>query len=187
MVQLHHADCPDVRYDLHKEYIFCRYLSHLLPDDEKEVWELGNKVELEYYKLEETFAGSIALEKDVAGQYETPTDKNGTAKQEQKTQLDEVIEKFNEHYSGEITDEDRILAGILMDEMSKDDDLRKSAINDGEQIFVNSVFSKAYDRTTMESFKKSQEVFGRLFNDPQKYNALKNALGEIMYREFCQK
>lgn len=172
--------------DLHKEYIFCRYLSHLLPDDEKEVWELGNKVELEYYKLEETFAGSIALEKDVAGQYETPTDKNGTAKQEQKTQLDEVIEKFNEHYSGEITDEDRILAGILMDEMSKDDDLRKSAINDGEQIFVNSVFSKAYDRTTMESFKKSQEVFGRLFNDPQKYNALKNALGEIMYREFCQ-
>ncbi|MFR1478251.1 MAG: hypothetical protein ACLSB9_22485 [Hydrogeniiclostridium mannosilyticum] len=100
--------------DLHKEYIFCSYLSRLLPSDEKEVWDLGNKVALEYYKLEETFAGSISLEKDRSGQYETPTMKKGATKQESKSQLEEVIEKFNEHYAGEITEGDRILAEILM-------------------------------------------------------------------------
>ena len=58
---------------LHKEYIFCSYLARLLPSNETEVWDLGSKVALEYYKLEETFAGSISLEKDGVGQYETPT------------------------------------------------------------------------------------------------------------------
>ena len=105
--------------ELHKEYIFCSYLAHLLPGDETEVWDLGNKVSLEYYKLEETFAGAISLEKDVAGQYEPPTMKKGAAQQEKKSQLEEVIEKFNEHYAGEITSGDRILAGILMDKMSQ--------------------------------------------------------------------
>lgn len=170
--------------ELHKEYVFCSYLAHLLPGDAVEVWDLGNKVALEYYKLEETFTGSIALEKDVAGQYEPATMKKGSAQQEKKSQLEEVIEKFNEHYAGEITDGDRILAGILMDKMSKDDVLRKSAQQDGEQIFTNSVFSKAYDKTAMDSYKESREVFGALFSDPKKYVALKNALAEIMYREF---
>lgn len=172
--------------DLHKEYIFCSYLAHLLPGDGGEVWDLGNKVTLEYYKLEETFTGSIALDKDIAGQYETPTMSRGTSQQEKKSQLDEVIEKFNEHYAGEITDGDRILAGILMEKMSQDEILRKSAQQDGEQIFVNSVFSKAYDKTAMDSYKESRETFGTLFSDPKKYAALKNALAEIMYREFRQ-
>ena len=172
--------------DLHKEYIFCSYLAHLLPGEGEDLWDLGNKVTLEYYKLEETFAGAISLDKDTAGQYETPTMKKGHAQQGKKSQLEEVIEKFNEHYAGEITPGDRILAGILIDKMSQDDVLRKSAHQDGEQIFVNSVFSKAYDKTTMDSYKESRDVFGTLFADPKKYAALKRALGEIMYRTFNQ-
>ena len=172
--------------DLHKEYIFCSYLAHLLPCEGEDLWDLGNKVTLEYYKLEETFAGAISLDKDVASQYETPTMKKGHAQQGKKSQLEEVIEKFNEHYAGEITQGDRILAGILMEKMSQDDILRKSAQQDGQQIFVNSVFSKVYDKTAMDSYKESREVFGMLFSDPKKYAALKNALAEIMYRSFRQ-
>ena len=65
--------------------------------------------------------------------------------------------------------------------------LRKSALHDGEQIFENSVFAKAYDRAAMDSFKESREVFGTLFSDPKKYGALKKALAAIMYREFRKK
>lgn len=172
--------------NLHKEYIFCSYLAHLLPNDEVDVWDLGNKVKLEYYKLEETFAGSITLDKRVGGEYEPATMKKGGAKNTKKSQLDEVIEKFNEFFAGEITEGDKILAGILMDKMSQDEVLRKSALHDGEQIFENSVFSKAYDKTAMDSFRESREVFGALFSDPKKYTALKKALAAIMYREFRQ-
>lgn len=170
--------------ELHKEYIFCSYLAHLLPSDETDIWDLGNKVKLEYYKLEETFTGSIALDADIAGEYEPASMKKGGSKTSKKSQLDEVIEKFNEFFAGEITEGDKILAGILMDKMSQSDVLRKSAQQDGEQIFENSVFSKVYDKTAMDSFKESREVFGALFSDPKKYGALKKALASIMYRAF---
>lgn len=173
--------------DLHKEYTFCSYLTHLLPGDETDIWELGDKVALEFYKLEEVFSGSIALEKDVEAQYEPATMTKGTSQPEQKSQLDQVIEKFNQNYAGEITDGDRILAGILMDKMRPDEVLRKSAQNDGEQIFENSVFSKAYDQAAMDAYMESSETFGALFSDAKKYAALKKALAEIMYREFREK
>ena len=101
-----------------------------------------------------------------------------------KSQFDEVIEKFNEHYAGEITDGDRILDGILMEKMSKDEALRKSAQQDVGQTFVNSVFSKAYDKTAMDPYKESREVFGELFSDLKQYAVLKTVQAEIMYREF---
>ncbi len=170
--------------DLHKEYVFCSYLAHLLPNDDVDIWDLGNKVKLEYYKLEETFTGSIKLDKGVGGEYEPATMKKGGSQSSKKSQLDEVIEKFNEFFAGEITEGDKILASILMKKMSQDEVLRKSALHDGEQIFENSVFSKAYDRTAMDSFKESREVFGTLFSDPKKYGALKKALGAMLYREF---
>ena len=170
--------------DLHKEYTFCSYLARLLPGEKEDIWDLGDKVTLEFYKLEETFAGSIALDKDVGGEYETAKMTSGTGQPEKKSQLDEVIEKFNEHYAGEITEGDRILAGILMDKMRPDEMLRKSAQNDGEQIFENSVFSKAFDQTAMDAYMESSETFGVLFSDPKKYAALKKALAEILYREF---
>ena len=75
---------------------------------------------------------------------------------------------------------------LFMEKMSQDDILRKSAQQDGQQIFINSVFSKVYDKTAMDSYKESREVFGMLFSDPKKYAALKNALAEIMYRSFRQ-
>lgn len=170
--------------DLHKEYIFCSYLMHLLPADPVEPWALENKVTLEYYKLEETFKGSIALEKDVISEYEGGEIRDGGASQEQKSQLEEVIERFNEQYAGEITAGDKVLAGILMDKMFEDKALEKSALLDDEQIFDDGMFTKAYDQTTMEAFMESQETFGSLFADVKKYNALKKALSSIMYREF---
>ena len=172
--------------ELHKEYVFCRYLSYLLPEDKTEPWDLGNKVTLEYYKLEETFKGSISLEKDVQSQYEAANARKNSVKEEKKSQLDEVIEKFNDNYAGQITEGDRLVVDILMKKMAQDDALRKAAQQDGEQIFTKSVFSKAYDKTTMDSYKECNQVFKILFSDPKKYAALKTALAEILYKKFCE-
>ena len=48
--------------ELHKEYIFCSYLAHLLSGDEVDIWDLGNKVKLEYYKLEDQHGNPIVGE-----------------------------------------------------------------------------------------------------------------------------
>ena len=102
---------------LHKEYVFCSYLLHLIPPDKVQKWDLDDKVKLEYYKLQETFSGTIALDKNTGGAYEPATQKKAVPKKEQKSPIEEVIEKFNENYAGDISEADRILVGILMDKM----------------------------------------------------------------------
>ena len=93
--------------DLHKEYIFCRYLAHLLPGDDEDKWNLGNKVTLEYYKLEETYTGSIALDKELSGEYEPATMRKSVYKQESKSKLDEVIARHS-HLFGNFARRTRI-------------------------------------------------------------------------------
>ena len=48
--------------ELHKENVFCAYLLKLLPPDEVSPLDLEGKLQLEYYKLQKTFAGAIELE-----------------------------------------------------------------------------------------------------------------------------
>lgn len=48
--------------ELQKEYVFCSYLIDLLPKDPVELIDLEGKLKLEYYKLQKTFQGEIALD-----------------------------------------------------------------------------------------------------------------------------
>lgn len=58
--------------ELHKENVFCAYLLKLLPPDEVSPLDLEGKLQLEYYKLQKTFAGTIELE-HAKGVYEPVT------------------------------------------------------------------------------------------------------------------
>ena len=48
--------------ELHQEYLFCSYLSKLLPGDPTATVDLDSILNLEFYKLEKTFEGTIVLE-----------------------------------------------------------------------------------------------------------------------------
>ena len=169
---------------LHKEYVFCSYLLHLIPPDKVQQWDLDDKVKLEYYKLQETFSGTIALDKYKGGAYEPATQKKAVPKKEQKSPIDEIIEKFNENYAGDITEGDRILVGILMNKMRGNKKLQVSAQNDGEQIFEESTFPKVFSEVAQQAFKESQDTFRGLFTDPRKYKAVMQAMAAIMFKGF---
>ena len=75
--------------ELHKENVFCAYLLKLLPPDEVSPLDLEGKLQLEYYKLQKTFAGAIELE-HAKGVYEPVTQK-GALGHDPKEPLDEII------------------------------------------------------------------------------------------------
>ena len=54
--------------ELHHEYIFCSYLTKLLPVDPTIEFNLDNRVKLEYYQLAKTFEGAIELD-DTSGSW----------------------------------------------------------------------------------------------------------------------
>jgi len=173
--------------ELHKEYIFCGYLSHLIPAEGKAKWDLEDKVKLEYFKLQETFSGAIKLDGGKGGQYEPPKPKNSTKPSDKKSQLDEVLEKINELYAGEFTEADRVLTEILRKKMTEDAKLQKAAKQDGEQIFQNNIFPKAFDELAQQLYIDSTETFMSLFEDPNKYSAIMKSLAIVVFKEFMKK
>lgn len=171
--------------DLHKEYVFCSYLINLLPPEPVDMVDLEGKLKLEYYKLQKTFEGAIELGEQ-KGVYE-PAKKKGAMGLDPKEPLDEIIDKINEKFKGAFTDGDRVLLTALRDKLMGDKKLANMARTSDPQIFVESIFPKAFGDAAMESYMESQDTYTALFEDQNKYNAIMSALAEVIYREMRKK
>lgn len=167
---------------MHKEYLFCSYLSRLLPAETTAPWDLENRVKLEYYRLEKTFEGAIELQyKD--GCLESEQTKKAVNMTSKKDPLEEVIRAINEAYRGSFTEADRVLIGTLREKLMADKKLRKAARADGQQIFEKNIFPKIFDETAQASYLESTETYTKLFEDSAKYHAIMTALAQELYRE----
>lgn len=167
--------------EIHKEYVFCSYLLRLLPAEPIETLNLEGKLKLEYYKLQKTFEGAIELEK-VKGELEPGKRKGGKGKNP-KEPLDEIIEKINELYKGAFTEGDRVMLYTLQNKLMANEKLADIAKSTDPQIFMESIFPKAFSDVAMEGYTEAQETYTSLFEDNHKYNAIMNALASIIYRE----
>lgn len=172
--------------DLHKEFRFCSYLIKLLPLEPNEALDIESKLKLEFYKLKETFAGSIQLEKK-GSSYDPVKSGGDSGKPEEKEPLDEIIDKINAQYNGVFTEGDRVLLSALQAKLMDDANLVTGAKTTDPKIFIESIFPKIFNNLAQESFIESQNTYTSLFEDKAKYDAVKNALAEILYRELRKK
>lgn len=167
--------------ELHKEYVFCSYLLKIIPKEPNEPIDLDGKLKLEFYKLQETFQGSIELQ-EIKGAYDE--DKRlGKKNKEKKKPLDEIIQKINEKYKGNFTQADIVVLTTLHDKLMGDDKLNTLAKTTDHQIFRESVFPKIFNNAAQESYLESTETFRSLFENEEKYNAMMFALADTLYRD----
>ena len=61
--------------------------------------------------------------------------------------------------------------------------LTKMAQTSDPQIFVESIFPKAFGTAAQDSYLESQDTYTSLFEDQHKYNAIMSALADVVYRE----
>ncbi|MCM1552399.1 MAG: hypothetical protein NC092_06875, partial [Butyrivibrio sp.] len=166
-------------------YVFCSYLIGLLPKDAEEPIDLDGKLKLEYYKLQKTFQGEIALEE--AKTVYVPAKHKAVKGMDEKTPLDEVIAKINEKFKGNFTEGDKVILSALRDKLLSDKKLKKMAQSSDPQIFVESIFPKAFGAAAQDGYVEAQESYQSLFEDTAKYNAIMSALAEVVYREMRKK
>lgn len=162
---------------LHKEYIFCSYLSKVLPADPQVPFNLGNRVQLEYFNLQKTFDGAIELVKEEKGMYESAKLKKPIKMQDTMTPLEQVIDKINEQYAGKFTEGDRVVITALHEKLKRNKRLQIAAQNDGQQIFQKNIFPGIFDQAAQEAYIESTETYTQLFQDASKYKAIMGALG----------
>ena len=167
--------------DLHKEYLFLSYLLGLIPEQKDRMIDLEGKLQLEYYKLQKTFEGSIQLA-DEPGLY-VPATASSITKPEEKKPLEEIIDKINEYYKGQFTDADKVIIDDMVNRLKKDEKLRKMAQTADPMVFNESIFPKTFNIVAQDSYMESQDSYTNLFTDQAKYNAVMRAVGDLFYRD----
>ncbi|MGY3815397.1 type I restriction endonuclease subunit R [Globicatella sulfidifaciens] len=173
--------------DLHKEYVFTSYLQKLIPSPERISLDLDGKLKLEFYKLDKTFEGDISIIADpTIGYGELDT---GSKPKEDEDYLDEIINRINERYHGDFTDQDRVVIDFIYKEASQG--LRKESLttyakkNDSE-VFKKSIFPKDFEDIAFKLYKENKDrnnSFKKLFQDKEFYNAAMSAVGEMIYKD----
>ncbi len=169
--------------ELHKEYVYLSYLRHLLTADKITVESVDDKVEMSYYKLKQEFEGSISL--NGGGGELKPNKSNKTFVLDKKRDpLQIVIDKFNEQWSGDFTDGDRVVIVNLWKRISEKPIVKETLERDGEKMFLTSFLPKAFDEEARKAFEENTESFTSLFENKDKYVAMMNAIGEMLVRKF---
>lgn len=174
--------------DLEVEFTFLQQLNKLLPKEtvEDEYMDIKDKLEMEFYKLEQIFEGNISLNPDsVDYQLSNPKlDRDALKEEEPKNFLNDIIEVINERYHGEFTGKNRVQTDILSKEFMANESLRESAKRNNENIYINNIFDEAFDQSVMENFEKDREKFESLYQDGELYENMKEALARFTYKMF---
>ncbi len=170
--------------ELHKIYMYLRYVERLLPKNKIDVIDLEGTVKLTYYNLKQTFDGSVSLRKteETPGMIKPQGAKVQTAVLPERRLLDEVIQKVNELYSGQFTDGDNLIVENLMNTIMEDKNIKDLAKNNNEDMFTKSVFPKVFSEKTAKCYKESATSYKKLFENKEFYDAIMNSLGNVIYR-----
>src|SRR5699024_10635786 len=176
--------------ELHKEYVFTSYLQKLLPKPERISLDLEDKLKLEFYKLEQTFKGDITLNPTVQESTVTYGDLDTSGSiQDDEDFLDEIINRINERYHGDFTEQDRVVIDFIYKEASqgaKKDSLKLYAEKNDSEVFKNSIFPKDFEDISFKLYKENKDrdkSFEKLFRDKEYYNTVMTIVGEMLYEE----
>ena len=171
--------------DLFNEYQYTLHLVRLLPrvggDD---FVNIDDKIKLEYASLTETFKGAIVL--DEKPPVFMP---NGSiapkVPSKKKDTLQSIIDKVNERFGGEFTDADRVIIEGIYQMFMKDSEVKKFkkyAKDNSTEMFVRSLFPDKFKDIVTQCFLDNNESFAKLFNDPDFYQKVQDAMASELYK-----
>ena len=173
---------------LHKEVIYANALSKFLSEDTDPIINIKDKLKLEYYKLKETFHGTIDVVKG-KGETEVGGNVGASPNSNEKDPLNEVIQKINEQYGIDLTEADRVIYSSIHDKLMADKKLQKvikSSKDDEEMIFASSIFPKFFGDAANAGFDEQVEAYTTLFEDKNKYKAMMSVLAAQLFQEVRQ-
>lgn len=168
--------------DMHKDYVLLSYLVHLLTADKIDVESIDDKVQMDFYKLTETYRGAIELE-DEKGNLEQSKKTTQSTLDKRKDPLQELVDRINEEYAGQFTEDDRVVMEILYRRLAKSKRVRESLRHDGETVFTDSTYPKIFGDEAMDAYMSSQDAFTSIFQDKEKYNVIMQAIGQMLIQQ----
>lgn len=169
--------------ELQSAYIYYKYLNQFLPKDNAKIVDVKDLVELEFYKLEKKFEGSISLTKELS-EIEPPSGNIGKKGEEHKSKLSEIINKINQKYQTKFTNMDKVFEQIENDYLS-DERMRAFAQHNEEKDFKK-VYDIEFENKAIQRYEQNSELFKILFTDEEFMRDVKSALFKTIYNKLKQ-
>lgn len=166
--------------ELQASYIYYKYLNQFLPKDNTKKIDVKDLVELEYFKIEKKFEGSISLTKE-QGEIAPATGNIGRKSEETKNKLSEIIDKINKKYQTKFTNMDKVFEQIESDYLN-DERMKAFARNNEEKAFKK-VYDKEFENKAIQRYEQNSELFKILFTDEEFMNDIKSALFRVVYNK----
>jgi type I restriction enzyme R subunit len=115
--------------ELEMLYSFGRFLlPHLPIERDLTILTLGDDVALQYYRMEQTFSGTIRVSEGEAEYVAGPTEVGSGKAREERAPLSEIIEVLNERFGTQFSEEDRLFFQQIKEKACKSEQIIQTAM-----------------------------------------------------------
>ncbi len=151
--------------DLEKLYTYGRFLLKKLPrKDQRDRYQLGDEVSLEYYRLQKVAEQSIVLESQGEYGLEGGNEAGIRMTKEEKAALSEIITVINKRFGTEFTPADKLLFDQIEEDMVADERLAAQAKSNTIDNFKFG-FKEAMLDAFIGRMDQNQDIFARMMDD----------------------
>ena len=163
--------------------IYQRFLIKKIEIEDTGGIDLTDNVILEYYRLEKQTEGSILLEDAEDSPLSINVSGQGSAAEDEKDLLSEIIARLNEKYGTEFDESEKLALEQIRNDLQADDDLRLKARANTYEVFKHA-FEPAFESNVVSVFDKNRSFFGRILEDEDFRLSLMNLLMLEAYNSF---
>ena len=172
--------------DLEKLYQFARYLRRLLPPDRDSLpREIQQNIDMESFRIQETYRGRIALDRE-AGVLDPQATKGPQGVHPDEIEpLSRIIAELNERFGLNLGPEHRLTLSQMMEKLHSDPALDAAArVNTRENVRLT--FDQKLERVIQEIVETNFELYKRITDDRAFGEAVKNLLFDQYLRKHRQ-
>jgi len=148
--------------ELEQLYAFGRSLNKKLPRRENPLpTEVMDAVDLDSFRIQQTFEGSIALVKEDG---QTPGISTGapTHTEEERDWLSHIVTTLNETYGVNLTEEDKVDIERIQERLEANEELREVAQSDNSLQNVQYKFDKVVDTLLLDFVNAKTDLYRKL-------------------------
>ena len=167
--------------DLEELYVFAKNLNRKLPKREGTLpYEIQDCVDLDSFRIQQTFSGIIPLTKQDAGVKPISSETKGIHQQEFDF-LSNIIKVLNEAYGANLTAEDKVDMANIREKLHAHQDLIEVRNSDNTEANVRYKFDTVMDEILLDFVNTKLDLYKKL-SDKQVNSYLKQRWFEEFYR-----
>lgn len=170
-----------VDLDLEKLFVFVKYLNKKLPKRTRpDVSDILNSIDLESFRIQQTFSGKIELNDGEKGGIMKGIDVGGSKTTDipELDLLSKIIKQINDVYGKDLSDQDKVDLETMRNKVYQDETLLKVMTGDNSETNKRQKFDDVFNKTIMSFFNERFDFFKKV-DDPK----TKGFISQIFYEE----